>query len=138
MTCSLTCSLKNPAARRFVFRSLAANAAYIVLILFAAQYFHRFHPHGSFAYLLAVLPSIAILGVIVSLGLYLVEEKDEFQRNLMVELLLWGLGGVLVLTSAWGSLETFVHIRHFNPSWTYQLFWIFFILRTPFLLRKYR
>jgi hypothetical protein len=132
------CSLKNPAARRFVYRSLAANAAHIVLNVIAALYFHRFHPHGPLAYLLAVLPSVAILGVIVSLGVYLVEEKDEFQRNLMVELLLWGLGGVLVLTSAWGSLETFVHIPHLMPTMTYSLFWIFVGLSAPFLLRKYR
>ncbi len=56
----------------------------------------------------------------------------------MVQALLWGLGGVLVFTSAWGSLETFVHIRHFQPTWIYSVFWAFFILRTPFLLRKYR
>jgi hypothetical protein len=90
------------------------------------------------AYLLAILPSLAILGVIVSLGVYLVEEKDEFQRTLMVELLLWGLGGVLVLTSAWGSLETFVHIPHLMPTMTYSLFWIFVGISYPFLQRKYR
>ena len=132
------CSLKNPAARRFVYRSLAANASYIVLIVSAALYFHRFHPHGPLAYFLAVLPALAILGVIVSLGVYLVEEKDEFQRNLMVELLLWGLGGVLVVTSAWGTLETFVHIPHLQPTMTYALFWIFVGVSWPFLLRKYR
>jgi hypothetical protein len=132
------CSLKNPAARRFVYRSLAANATYIVLIVCTVLYFHRFHPRGPLAYLLAILPSLAILGVIVSLGVYLVEEKDEFQRTLMVELLLWGLGGVLVLTSAWGSLETFVHIPHLMPTMTYSLFWIFVGISYPFLQRKYR
>jgi hypothetical protein len=129
---------KNPAARRFVYRSLAANAIYIVLIVFTALYFYRFRPHGPLAFILAILPSLAILGVIVSLGVYLVEEKDEFQRNLMVELLLWGLGGVLVLTSAWGSLETFVHIPHLMPTMTYSLFWIFVGISYPFLQRKYR
>lgn len=111
---------------------------YIVLILSTALYFYRFHPHGPLAYVLAVLPSIAILAVIVSLGLYLVEETDEFQRSLMVELLLWGLGGVLVVTSAWGSLETFTHIPHLMPTMTYALFWIFASLSWPFLLRRYR
>jgi hypothetical protein len=117
---------KNPAARRFVYRSVAANAIYIVLIVCTVLYFHRFHPHGPLAYFLAILPSVAILGVIVSLGVYLVEEKDEFQRNL------------LVLTSAWGSLETFVHIPHLMPTMTYSLFWIFVGISYPFLQRKYR
>ena len=132
------CMTKNPAVRRFYLRTIATTSVYIVLTISVALTFYKFHPHGPLAYFLAVLPAVALAGFIVTIGLYLVEEKDEFQRNLMVDVLLWGLGGVLVFTSAWGSLETFVHIRHFNPSWTYQLFWIFFILRTPFLLRKYR
>jgi hypothetical protein len=84
------------------------------------------------------LPAVAILGVIVTFGLYLEEEKDEFQRNMLVQALLWGLGGVFVFTSAWGSLETFTHIRHFQPSWTFQVFWAFVAIRIPFLLKKYR
>ena len=132
------CLTKNPAVRRFYLRTAATTGIYIVLTIFIALYFYRFHPHGMCAYLLALLPAIALTGFIVTIGLYLAEEKDEFQRDLMVQALLWGLGGVLVFTSAWGSLETFVHIRHFQPTWTYLVFWIFFILRTPFLLRKYR
>jgi hypothetical protein len=132
------CSLKNPAARRFVYRSLTANAVYIVLIVSTALYFHRFHPHGPLAYLLAVLPAIAIFAVIVSLGVYLVEEKDEFKRNLMVEALLWGLGGVLVFTSVWGALETFIRIPHFNATYTYTIFWLCVGVGVPVLHRRYR
>ena len=101
----MTCVPKNPAVRRFYLRTAATTGIYIVLTIFIALYFHRFHPHGLCAYLLALLPAIALTGFIVTIGLYLAEEKDEFQRNLMVDLLLWGLGGVLVFTSAWGSLR---------------------------------
>jgi hypothetical protein len=132
------CSLKNPAARRFVYRSVSGNVAYIVLVVFAAFYFHQFHPRGLLAYLLATLPAIAILGVIVSLGVYLVEEKDEFKRNLMVEALLWGLGGVLVFTSVWGALETFIRIPHFNATYTYTIFWLCVGVGVPVLHRRYR
>jgi hypothetical protein len=135
MSCPTT---KNPAVRRFYFRTFAASSAYIALTVSIALYFHRFRPHGPLAYGLAVLPAIAILGNIVALGLYLIEDKDEVQRSLMVEMLLWGLGGVLVFTSAWGSLETFAHIRHFNPTYTYTLFWIFVGVSVPFSMRKYR
>ena len=134
----MNCLQQNSATRRYLIRFVSTIAAYAVALLFADWALHRFHPTGWLLYALAVLPAIPIIGVIVVVGLYLAEEKDEFQRNLLIQSMLWGLGGVLVFTSAWGSLETFVHIRHFNPSWTYLLFWIFFILRTPFLLRKYR
>ncbi len=135
MSCLTT---KNPAVRRFYFRTFAASSAYIVLIVSIALCFFKFHPHGPLASVLAVLPAVPILGNIIALGLYLIEDKDEVQRSLMVEMLLWGLGGVLVFTSAWGSLETFTHIRHFNPTYTYTLFWIFVGISVPFLMRKYR
>ena len=134
----MTCLSKNPAVRRFYSRTAVTVGAYIAVLLFVAFIFYRFHPHGLCAYLFALLPAIAMAGFIVTIGLYLAEEKDEFQRDLMVQALLWGLGGVLVFTTAWGSLEMFMHIRHFQPTWTYSVFWAFFILRTPFLLRKYR
>jgi len=132
------CMTNNPAVRRFYSRTLAASAAYIVLIVSIALYFYKFRPHGLVADVLAVLPAIAILGNIIAIALYLMEDKDEVQRSLMVELLLWGLGGVLVFTSAWGLLETFMHIPHFNPTYTYTVFWIFVGIGVPFLQRRYR
>jgi drug/metabolite transporter (DMT)-like permease len=132
------CLTKNSAVRRFIFRITTANVAYIGLTVSIALCFYKFRPHGPIAFFLAALPAVAILGVIASMGLYLVEEKDEFQRYLMTQILLWGLGGVLMFTSVWGLLETFTRIRHFNPSWTFSLFWICVGISTPFLLRKYR
>jgi hypothetical protein len=129
---------KNPAVRRFCYRTLAASSAYIVLTILIALIFYKFRPHGPLAYFLAVLPAVAILGNIIAIGLYLIEDKDEVQRSVMVELLLWGLGGVLVFTSAWGLLETFTHIRHFNPTYTYTIFWLFVGVGVPFLQRRYR
>lgn len=134
----MTCMPKNPAVRRFYSRVAATTLANIALNIGVALSFYRFRPHGPAAYGLAILPAVAILGFIVAIGKYLVEDKDEFQRNLMVQVLLWGLGGVLVLTSAWGSLEPFAHIRHLNPSWTFTFFWIFVGISVPFLNRRYR
>jgi hypothetical protein len=134
----MACLPRNPAIRRYLNRFVIAMSAYIALILVVATYFHRFHPHGPFAYLLAVLPAFAIIGIIVVVGIYLAEEKDEFQRNLFVQALLWGLGGVLSVTSVWGMLESFTHITHFQPTWTFTLFWIFVGVSTPFLQRRYK
>jgi hypothetical protein len=128
----------NPAIRRYLRRFAVAMSAYIALILIVVLCFHHLHPTGPLAYLLAVLPAVAIIGIIVTVGLYLAEEKDEFQRNLFVQALLWGLGGVLTVTSVWGMLESFTHIQHFQPTWTFTLFWIFVGVSTPFLKRRYR
>jgi len=134
----MSCLQTNPATRQYLRRFAIAMSAYIALLLMVATYFHRFHPKGLFTYVLAVLPAIAIIAQIVTVGLYLAEEKDEFQRNLFIQALLWGLGGVLGVTSVWGMLESFTHIPHFQPTWTFSLFWIFVGVCTPFLMRRYR
>jgi hypothetical protein len=134
----MNCLEMNPAIRRYLRRFAVAMSAYIVLILVVVLCFHHLHPTGPLAYLLALLPAAAIIGMIVTAALYLAEEKDEFQRNLFVQALLWGLGGVLAVTSVWGMLESFTHIRHFEPSWTFTLFWMFVGLSTPFLRRRYQ
>src|SRR5579864_8560596 len=121
----MSCLQMNPAIRRYLRRFAVAMSAYVALILVVATYFHRFHPKGPVAYVLALLPAAAIIAQIVTVGLYLAEEKDEFQRNLFIQALLWGLGGVLAVTSGWGMLESFTHIAHFQPTWTFTLFWIF-------------
>src|ERR1017187_10299556 len=95
----MTCLQMNPAIRRYLRRFAVTMTAYIALTVVVALSFHRYHPKGPFAYLLAVLPGLAIIGMIVTVGLYLAEEKDEFQRNLFVQAMLWGLGGVLAVTS---------------------------------------
>ncbi len=129
---------KSVATRRYIRRFAVAMIAYIALILIVSTCFHRLHPMGPFAYLLAVLPALAIIGMIVTVGLYLAEEKDEFQRNLFVQSMLWGLGGVLAVTSVWGMLESFTPIPHFEPTWTFSLFWIFVGISSPFLQKRYR
>ena len=134
----MNCLRMNPAIRRYLTRFAVAMSAYIALTVVVAESFHRLHPKGPLAYLLAVLPAAAIIGVIITVGLYLTEEKDEFQRNLFIEALLWGLGGVLAVTSVWGMLESFTHITHFQPTWTFTLFWCFVGVSTPFLQRRYR
>jgi len=86
---------------------------------------HGFHPRGAIAYLFAVLPAIAIIRTLVSGGMYLSEETDEFQRHLFVQSILWGVGGIMVLTSVWGWLQLYTHIIHFFTIWTFPFFLLF-------------
>ena len=134
----MTCLQRSAATRRYLIRFAVAMSAYILLVTMDAVCFRKYHPTGAMAYALAILPALAIIGQIVIVGLYLAEEKDEFQRNLFIQLLLWGLGGLLAFTSVWGMLESFTHIRHFEPTWTFTVFWAFVGVSSPFLQRKYR
>jgi len=87
--------------------------------------FHGFHPRGIVAYIFAVMPAMAIIVALVSGGMYLSEETDEFQRHLFAQSILWGVGGIMVLTSVWGWLQLYIHISHFFTIWTFPFFLVF-------------
>jgi hypothetical protein len=114
--------LRNPAIRHYLYRLLITMGLYVVFLITADWGFHRYHPTGWATYLLAILPALPVIGVIVIVGLYLAEEKDEFQRAILVESMMWGIGATLSVTTAWGFLEVFVPVPHFNPFWVFPLF----------------
>jgi hypothetical protein len=129
---------QNPATRRYLIRFVSTIAAYAVALLFADWCIHRLHPTGALLYGLATLPAVPIIGVIVVVGLYLAEEKDEFQRNLLIQSMLWGLGAILSLTSVWGFLQLYAHVHPFQPYMTFPLFWCFQGIATAALRWRYR
>ena len=119
-------SQKTPAVRRYIFRFNWAMFFYVVLSLVLADLsLHGFHPRGALACIIALLPATAIIGAIVSGGLDLAEETDEFQCHLFVQSILWGVGGIMVLTSVWGWLQIYIHIIPFFTIWTYPIFLLF-------------
>ena len=134
----MLCSTKSPAVRRFA-RSCWMSAGLVaVLAVAAAAAFSLLHLKGLLAYPVAVLPALPILWMLFETGRYLAVEKDEFQRNLLVQCMLGGIGGTLVATTVWGNLEAFVHVPHLQSIWIYPIFWLFVGLSTPVVLWRYR
>ena len=134
----MNCTTNNPAARRYMRRNLITMLLYGLSLALAAWAFLRYHPTGPLAWLLAVLPALPLIGLLAIFGLYLAEEKDEFQRFIGIQSMLWGIGGTLAVTNIWGFLESFAHVRHLNPTLDAVIFWIFVGISIPFLLARYR
>jgi len=118
----MICSTNNPAARRYMWRFSVTMLLYLVFLVIAVWTFVHRHPTGPLAWLLAFLPALAILGQIAAFGLYLSEEKDEFQVALGVKSMLWGIGGTLAVTVTWGFLENFLQLRHLDLILVYPIF----------------
>jgi uncharacterized YccA/Bax inhibitor family protein len=116
------CTTNNPAARRYCRRFLFTMLLYTLFLVLAVWAFVHFRPTGPLAWLLAVLPALAIIGQLVVFGIYLAEEKDEFQRTIAVQSMLWGIGATLSVTVVWGFLENFVHVRHLDLILIYPLY----------------
>jgi len=134
----MICSIKSPAARRLTIRVWGAVLFSVLFTVVAAMAIRFGHFTGVLAYLVAALPALPIIGVIVAFGVFLREEKDEFQRNLLVQCLLGGIGGTLAVTTVWGNLEAFVHAPHLPLMWIYPIFWLFVGLSTPVVLLRYK
>ena len=115
---------KSRAGRAYTRRMLIAMTFYMLALLVAVSRFKHTMPSHATAVFLSILPSIPILAVIVIVGMYLREERDEFQRQMLVQALLWGMGGTLAITSVWGFLENFHQARHLPSFYVFMIFWL--------------
>jgi hypothetical protein len=134
----MECKTNNPAVRRFLYRFVVAMLLYILFLVLAVWGFVHFRPTGVVAYMLAVLPALPIIGMLVVVGLYLAEEKDEFVRNMQIQALLGGIGGTLTVVSVWGFLENFTHVPRLDLFLVYPLFWFFVGISTVVVKLRYR
>lgn len=134
----MKCSIMSPAHRRYVVRAWVAAAFYVLFDVVDALAFRYGHIHGVLAYALAVLPAIPIVAGLIWTGVYLNEEKDEFQRNVLIQSLLGGIAVTLAATTIWGSLEDFAHVPHLHLTFVYAIFWVSAAISHPVVKARYK
>jgi hypothetical protein len=105
-------SMPSIAQRRYNKRVIILSVAYAVALLGATYAFKHQLLSGPVAYVAAILPALPIVGVFATIGLYLVEEQDEYLRMLMVRQTLWASGFALSLATIWGFLESYELVEH--------------------------
>jgi len=137
-TLVMLCLPKSKAGRRYIYRLLPTMVIYIAFLFIAQWAFHHLHPAGIAVYLLAILPALPLLGTLAIVGLYIAEESDEFERSIIVQSMLWGLGGALSVSTIWGFLEDFAKAPHISSFYVYVFFWIFMGISQPFIRMRYR
>ncbi len=114
----------NPAQRRFVIRMWISAGLSMLFVPLAKLAFRSGHISGPLAYMVATLSAVPILYTLVVIGIYLAEETDEFQRNVMVQSLLGGIGVTLAATTISGYLESYIHTPHLDSILVFPLFWL--------------
>lgn len=112
---------QNPAQRRYLKRFFPAMLGYVVALFACTLAIRHYQPHGATLVVLAVLPAIPIIAVIAVMGLYLVEEKDEYLRSRLVTAMIGGIGILLAVTTVWGFLEDRGVIVHFPTYLAFPL-----------------
>jgi uncharacterized membrane protein YcfT len=134
----MDCLPNNQASRRYNKRYLIATPLYLILLFLATHILRHDHPSRPLAIVIAILPSIPLVAMIAIGGLYLKEEKDEFQRSIFQQSLLWSIGFVLAVTSIWGLLEMIAGVPHLPIFYVFPAFCVFFAICSPLLKRRYR
>lgn len=129
---------KSPAGRRYLKRFIPTMIAYVVLVFGASYAFDRMTLSGPVAWALATAPAIPIVAVIAIMGLYLKEETDEFQRNILIQSMLWGFGLTMAATSVWGFAEIYVDAPPLQAFWVFPLFCLGMGLSQPFVRMRYK
>lgn len=93
------------AGRRYLWRFAPMMTAYVIALFASNRLIAAWQPEGSALIALSFLPALPIIGVVAVIGLYIVEEQDEFLRQRVVTAMLGGLGVMLAITTVWGFLE---------------------------------
>lgn len=124
--------------RRYLLRFGVSMSAYAVLLVGAVSLARQGQADGPWGYVIALAPTVGVLGAIASVALYLAEETDEFARNTLMHSLLWAAGGTLSVATVWGFLETFDKAPHI-PAWAVvPVFSVFMGLAQALIARRYR
>jgi len=109
---------------RYNVRIVWLSLLYAALLIGASYCFSHHLLNGVLAWIAAILPAVAIIGIFVAIGLYLVEETDEYLRMLLVRQTLWASGFALSVATIWGFLESFDLVGHLPVYWVSVLWFL--------------
>lgn len=113
----MSCAPNTRAIRRYNVRVIILSLVYAVFLIGAVYGFKHNLLNGPVAWIVGVLPALPIIGIFAAIGLYLVEEGDEYLRMMMVRQSLWASGFSLSIATVWGFLESFKLVDHVPVYW---------------------
>lgn len=98
---------KSPAYKAYLSRFIPASLLYVVAIGIATMAIPDNAPLSAPVALIALLPGLAIIGMIWAMGRLLIELDDEYLRMLEVQKALFATGFTLAVCSVWGIIELY-------------------------------
>ncbi len=126
------------AGKRYLARFAPAMTAYVVVLFASIWCIKHYAPHGPLLWILAIAPALPIIAVIAIMGLYVIEEQDEFVRSTLVQAMLWGIGVTLAGCTAWGFLENVELVPHMPLYGVFPIFCAAMGLAQPLVRWRYR
>ena len=103
------CKSSSAARKSYQRDALKCVVAYLVVLLCTMWFVRHDGANHLFLYFWSVVPSIPILGVVVRMGQYLREEKDEYVRMMAMQAILAGTAALLATLVVSDFLRTFAN-----------------------------
>jgi xanthosine utilization system XapX-like protein len=101
-----------PAKNRYNRRVIVLSLIYSALLIGAVYLFKHHIACGPIAWIVGILPALPIVAIFGAIGVYIVEETDEYLRMLLVRQTLYASAITLSITTVWGFLESFGLVGH--------------------------
>lgn len=86
-------------------------------------------PKGVLGYAIALLPVLPIFGLIPIYKKYMADERDEYQRHLFNQSILWAFLGTLIVVCGAERLEDDALILHNHVNFFRSPVWVFYFLQ---------
>jgi hypothetical protein len=124
---------KRQMRRKLLPIELFIYGVFLPLVLFA-------HPprNSPSAYALAIILSLTMVATIIKLAFMAARQTDEFQRTLLLQAMLWGIGGTLSITTVWGLLEFFTDAWQLPLLSAFPIFLVITVTAKFILFRRNR
>lgn len=90
------------------------------------------------AYAFALFLSLSMVGTMIALAVMAARRTDEFQRKLLTQAMLWGIGGTLSINTVSGLLEFFTDAPQLPVLASFPIFLVIFMSAKTLLFRRYR
>jgi hypothetical protein len=110
-------------AKKAYQRSVMQFMACYIVVLFSSSWFVKHDGAEHFyLYFWSVIPAIPVIGVIWRMGVYLREEKDEYQRWMTMQSILFGTGAVMAAIVVNDFIRAFAKSPGLPPFWLFLIF----------------
>lgn len=107
--------------RRYTRRMMLASVVYVGAIMLASRMLHHHAPPTPLAVGIALLPGLAVLGMLAAVARLIIELEDEYLRMLEVRKALVATGFMLAVCSVWGLLEIFTDVPKLPLFWAFPI-----------------
>ncbi|WP_263376227.1 hypothetical protein [Granulicella aggregans] len=78
--------------------------------------------NSTAAWMLDLGTGVTMVAMLVAAAIGFARQRDEYQRKLLTEAMIWGISGMLAITTVWGLLETHTSIPRMDILLNFPIF----------------